>query len=132
MSSNRDPWVTTDARIPYLVFPIDLPPAFSASDVAHALDGVMQPVSDIYNCKAYSLSKESDAVFCTRGSTECAILVFINSSAKVDLSVAGSRADPIYGLVSRALARINDLVSEKGTLQISKVGPLEISKKTSN
>jgi hypothetical protein len=129
-----EPWITTNDRIPYLVFPVGLPEDMTRDILGNCLGKKLKLFTDIYSCQAFALSGDNNnVIFCIRHIVErdeCAIIVFIDSPLSLD--GLGDFHDPICGLAYRGLETLNRILDRspsKPQLRILRVDPQEISRK---
>ena len=132
---SAEPWITTNERLPYLVFPLGLPDDLSGETVAECLREKAEHFHDIYNARAYSLSDDHSVIVCLRRrkeATECAIIAFVNKPLPLG---AGGSHDPICGLAYKGLEALNALLERgvgKEPLKLLRIDPQEVSRKSPN
>lgn len=128
-ANSADPWIVTSHRIPYLVFSVALPADLSASELEAALLAKAKRVSDVYNCKAFSLSEDNSVIACIRNKAECAIITF----TRHPIALGGDEVsrDPLVRPALDGLKRLNELLaseSKHSQLKIQCLAGQEISR----
>lgn len=130
-SDSAEPWITTNVRMPYLVFPLDVPSDLSICEIVDVMDVAGFRVTDIFDCRAFSLSDENDVIVCVKNNS-ASIIIFIKAAIPID--DLDFNTDPICGRAFQTLKKLNsmlNLISPIRRLKISRVDPLEVSRRSS-